>query len=98
MKNIKSALKKYGIETDKWTRLIPNITIIHLNQDVNIYVKESQLFYFDTKNNLLKISENLQYINLKEIGTDYTATKFFDLSKIGGFISSTIPVAGGLYL
>lgn len=88
MKNLSAALEKYGMKTNIYQSLLPSITIIHLDQDANIYVDENDEYNFDTKTQLLKIKN-------KKSQKPYIV---FDLNKITGFISTSQMGPCGVYL
>lgn len=94
----------YGISSplNCWLKL-PNIEIIYLNQDANLYLKNSELYYFDSLTNMMYISKNLPYIELdpndiKETLKSYPISVRIDMSKIAGFISTVKYNGSGLYL
>ena len=92
----------YGISSPMniWLKL-PQISIIYLDQDANIYLSDNQLFYFDTEEDSLLISEDNSYVNLETVETaksSYPVHTKFTLGSIGGFISSSIMGPSGIYL
>ena len=88
-----SALKHYGISSpeNKWLKLT-NISVIKLISDSNIYIDaNSELYYFDTTNNML-YSTFGKFFNYDKSETDKTAYKhhrIYHFDAISGFINST---------
>lgn len=85
----------YGISNalDNWLRF-KEISIIYLAQDANIYIGEDQIFYLDTTDNSLNISESKKYIDMDLSGkTSLSAFPVhikLPLSAIAGFISTSV--------
>ena len=99
----KSKIEKFlGITYDKWLKL-PQISIIHLDQDANIYINENSLFYFSSEDNTLNLAQNYKYINIDvtNLGNDIAAfpiTSRFSLDKVSGFISTVEAGPYGTYI
>ena len=99
--NIKKILSDYySVPTDQWVRLTPNITVIYLDQDANLYTDEDELYYFDSSTNVLSISKRYGYSTLTEIKPAYGSYKpyiYVDMNKITGFVSTSVMGPSGTY-
>ena len=99
----KSKIEKFlGISYDKWLKL-PQISIIHLDQDANIYINENCLFYFNSTDNTLNLAQNYRYINIdtSNLGSDintFPITSRFSLDRVTGFISTVESGPYGTYI
>ena len=101
---IKTILEEYyGISSpfNKWIRF-KDITIIYLAQDANIFIGDDQIFYFDTSDNTLNISENSKYISMDLSGKteldDFPVHTKLSIDAIAGFISTSTRGPYGAYL
>ena len=98
IKNILS--ETFGISSpmDKWIRL-PQASIIFLSQDANLYLNDSFIFYFNSKDETMNISKYHKTDEiLKSKLNDYKRNIITPFDKIGGFISSTVNTGAGLFL
>lgn len=94
----------YGITDplNRWIKL-PQISVIYLDQDANIYVNENCLFYFNSNDNTLNLAQNYVYKNLssqdiKSSLDSYLITSRFDLNKVAGFINTVVSGPYGTYI
>ena len=92
----------YGISDslNRWIKL-PQISIIHLEQEANLYTDLDELYYFDSKDNSLSISKNSKYKNLENIESSYNAYPVhikIASDRITGFISTVSMGPSGVYL
>lgn len=76
---------------DKWLKLAPQVSIISLDQDANIYIDKDQYFYFDTDEELVTIAR-------KTLSGTYKPEAIFDMNYIRGFISSAVLGPAGVYV
>ena len=96
--------EKYGISNsfDRWLKL-PQISVIHLNQDANIYINDNSLYYFNSDENTLCISTSYFHKNLKDSDINssfnsYTVSTRFTLDSITGFIATVVAGPYGTYI
>ena len=93
----------YGMSNplNKWLRF-REISIIYLSQDANIYIGEDQIFYFDTSDNSLNISENDSYKDIDLDGKtsidDFPVHTKLPIDTIAGFISTSVMSPYGAYI
>lgn len=94
----------YGISDvfDRWLKL-PQISIIYLEQDANIYINDNMIFYFNSDDMTLNLSQHYSYVRVdgNDLGDDitkYRITSRFDINSISGFISSVVSGPYGSYI
>lgn len=94
----------YGITNpfNRWIKL-PQISVIYLDQDANIYINENCLFYFNTDDDTLNLAQNYSYKSLtaqdiKSALDSYLITSRFDFNKISGFINTVVSGPYGTYI
>lgn len=94
----------YGISNpfDRWLKL-PQISIIHLAQDANIYLDNDSLYYFSSATEELFISTRYSHVNLTNENINpsldsYSITNRFQLKSIAGFISTSVSGPYGTYI
>lgn len=94
----------YGISDpfDRWIKL-PQISIIYLDQDANIYVNENCIFYFNSEDMTLNLSQSYKYKNMsaediKSSLDEYNITSRFTLSMVTGFINTVTSGPYGTYI
>ena len=84
------------IATNKWI-FLPNTSIITTKRNGNIAVNNSCIFYFDSSNNLLYISQDNKYRLLETLESDkdaYKINQIIELGIISGFVSAYTTVNG----
>jgi len=93
----------YGMSNvlNKWIRFNNDISIIYLDQDANIYIGEDQLFFLDTSDGSLNISETSGNRKLDLSGktslSDFPVHTKLSMSSIAGFISTSAMAPYGSY-
>jgi hypothetical protein len=98
----KKIMEVYGVTVfDKWIRL-PQISILFLEQDGNLYLDpDTQIFYFDSSNKMIYISESPNYVNIKTLDSSlksYPISVAAPMSKVVGAITSSVKGPFGAYI
>ena len=105
-KTIKKILTEtYGISNplDRWLKLSDILAIIYISKDINIYINDEELYYFDSESELMYISKSGSYKKLEasDVKSDlesYDVVFQLCFENIGGFINTSINGPYGVYL